>query len=199
MSREGRPRGGFVVVVGPDGVGKTTVAEALLEGAPPGSGYFHFRPPASGRLAPGPARESVPVPKYGGEVSRPMGWVRLAVSFGRFWLGYLRVVRPALRAGGLVVGDRWAYGYIVQPRSLRFGGPEWLARAMVAGLPSPDLVVNLWAPPEVIVGRKHELTESEVIAELESWSRLAEGIRFDVDARADPETIAADVRQRALR
>lgn len=187
-------RGAFLVVVGPDGVGKTTVADALLDGSPPGSGYFHFRPGPTERLSPRPPEQADPMPKHAGPTSRPAGWVRLAVSFVRFWVGYLAVVRPAVRSGGFVVGDRWAYGYIVQPASLRFAGPAWLARLMVAGLPSPDLVVNLQAPPDVVLSRKQELTESEVVRELAAWSSLPGLRRLDVDARDAPAAIAATVR-----
>ena len=61
-------------------------------------------------------------------------------------------VRPALKRSLLVVGDRWMFGYIVQPEAMKFHGPEWLARAVLHLLPRPHLIVNLAAPPSVIRG-----------------------------------------------
>lgn len=164
-------RGRFAVVVGPDGVGKTTFAAALAAALGPDTRYFHFRPPVRAPLALG-VPEMPPLPKARGPVFAPLGWVRLALGVVRFWTGYMVRVRPALRSGASVIGDRWAYGYVVQPQALRFGGPEWLARAAIGMLPRPDVVYNLSAPPEVVTARKQELTVEEVDRELEAWRRI---------------------------
>jgi thymidylate kinase len=175
-------RGAFVVVVGPDGVGKSGLARALIEIAPGESGYFHFRPPTRGPLQPDVPIETRPATKNRRKPSMPLGWVRLAVSFVRFWAGYMSSVRPMLDHGGLVIGDRWAYGYLVQPLALRYGGPPWLASMMIKGLPSPDLVVNLTAPPEEIHRRKQELTVEEIATEMEAWDRIPAPRMLRVDA-----------------
>ena len=47
-------RGALVILVGPDGVGKTTVARALGAAYDGPSGYFHFVPPIGGRLSADP-------------------------------------------------------------------------------------------------------------------------------------------------
>ena len=126
--------GVFIVMVGPDGVGKTTAASTVGELYPGTSRYFHFRPPASGglMLLSDLDRDGPPMEKNNDPVWPPLGWARLAVAFVRFWWGYLATVRPALRQGDLVIGDRWAYPYLVQPRAVRFGGPERLARSACA-------------------------------------------------------------------
>ena len=155
------------MIVGPDGVGKSGLAQALVEIAPGESGYFHFRPPFRGRLRSSVPTAQQPTTKNRGTPSLVVGWLRLSVAFVRFWAGYLLRVRPVLGRGGLVVGDRWAYGYLVQPRALRYGGPPWLASFMIKSLPSPDLVVNLTAPPQEIHRRKQELTVTELCSVLQ--------------------------------
>ena len=165
--------GRFIVVVGPDGVGKTTVARTLLERAEGPTGYVYFRPPLSGSLPALPPTG----PRPRGNKNPPRqaavrGWLRLLKNLVWFWVGYLRTVRPLVRAGGVVVGDRWGYGYVIQPGPLRFYGPAGLARLGVRLLPQPDLVVNLTAPPDVVVARKDELTAEEVAAELQVCLRL---------------------------
>lgn len=165
--------GGFIVIVGPDGVGKTTVAQVLAASFSGPTAYFHFIPPVW-RMSRNPPRSSRPRPKVD-ENTRgfaPLGWFRLARNFARYWAGYLLSVRPVVRRGGLVIGDRGLYGYVVQPRDLGFFGPARLAAALVRFLPRPDLIVNLSAAPEVIALRKTELTPYQIAGELSTWARL---------------------------
>ena len=96
--------GRFVVIVGPDGVGKSTVARVLLRTVDQPTGYFHFRPPMSRDLPAGPPEEMDPaIDKGSPGGSMVMGWVRLLRNLVRFWVGYLVSVRPAVRSGSLVV------------------------------------------------------------------------------------------------
>lgn len=188
----------FVVLGGPDGVGKTTVARAILDAVGRDGRYFHFRPPLRGELptGPGPARVRAKAPAGG---PRPLGWVRLIRSSLLCWMGYVRSVKPALSRGELVVGDRWIYGYVAQPASLRFSGPVWLARLGIRLAPKPDLLVNLTAPSDVIRDRKQELTHEQIERELGLWRGVAGPRTMTVDALQAPSTIAAEVLDRLRR
>jgi len=185
--------GRFIVLVGPDGVGKTTVARALLthHGGP--AAYFHFLPPLSGPLSSCPGPALTPPPKAAPGGWPVLGWIRLIRNAARCWVGYLRTVRPALKRSWLVVGDRWMYGYLVQPDALRFHGPDVLARAVLRVLPRPHLIVNLAAPPHVIRERKQELTLSQIEQELLAWSSLRVPNMQTLDATRPPCDIASDI------
>lgn len=190
--QESTRRGVFVVVVGPDGVGKTTVARALAEHFDGPTAYFHFLPPVWRRLPASPPHETdpQPLPRRGADGSRVIGWCRLARSFVRGWLGYLTRVRPALDRGCLVVGDRWVYGYIAEPDALRFYGPRWLGALALRLLPQPHLVANLSAPPELIRQRKQELSLAEIDRGLAEWASVPAHRALTFPALESPGAIA---------
>jgi hypothetical protein len=193
-----RGRGRFIALVGPDGVGKTTVAVAICEVRDQPTAYFHFYPPLRGSLPPGPPETSMPNPVKGQRRgSMTLGLLRIGRNYVRFWLGYLLRVRPALRLGTVVVADRWAYGYIVQPHALKFFGPDWVARLVVASLPAPDLVANLTAPSAVIHARKQELTEDQIQAELRAWAAIPAVSLTAFDSEAQPGEIADHILEAA--
>ena len=193
MSAVSDAPGRFVVLVGPDGVGKTSVARALLDHYRGPAAYFHFLPPLDGRWPAAPGPTSVAPPKARGRGPAMLGWIRLVRNAVRCWLGYLKTVRPALKRGLLIVGDRWMYGYIVQPEAMKFHGPDLLARAVLRLLPRPHLIVNLTAPPRVIRGRKQELTLSQIEEELRAWASLRVPNFKTLDATRSPQDIAIEI------
>lgn len=192
-ARRRNRRGCFVVLVGPDGAGKTTVARALQSRSHGSFGYFHFLPPPRGSLQSMVQSSSAPPPKRTGGGPRVLGWLRLVRNAARCWLGYLSSVRPAVSRGRLVLGDRWLFGYLVQPAALRFHGPPRLARAVIRLLPRPDLVVNLSAPASVIRQRKQELPLAEIERELRDWAALPVAGLMTVDATRPPADIAEEI------
>ena len=112
MSLVSKAPGRFVVLVGPDGVGKTSVARALLAQHEGQAAYFHFLPPLRGPLlrSLGPAPAPPPKALPGGWPV--LGWLRLLRNVVRCWMGYLATVRPALQRRWLIIGDRWMFGYV---------------------------------------------------------------------------------------
>ena len=122
-----------------------------------------------------------------------LGWIRIVRNAVRCWLGYVNSVRPALKRGLLVVGDRWMYGYVVQPEAMKFHGPDLFARAVMRVLPRPHLIVNLTAPPYVIRERKQELTLTQIEQELLAWSSLRMPNVKTLDATRSPQDIALEI------
>lgn len=184
-----RRKGQFIVLVGPDGAGKTTLAAAINAQAGRDSAYFHFLPRPPYRIASCPPDVSATMEKNQSGGSRVVGILRLMRNVVRSWLGYYKAVRPALQQGATVVGDRWLYGYLVQPLSLKFHGPRWIARLALFLAPRPDLVVLLEAPSEIINDRKSELTRDEIEYEAEAWRKSVPNT-LRLDATLSPRTLA---------
>lgn len=163
----GRRRGQWMVLVGLDGSGKTTLARHLLEVAPNFGWdrlrYGHFLPPR-GLLPefPWPTQEKVPRKKA------------LAAKGSQRVLSLVRLARNLLRAQGLrflalrrnrpdlLVLDRYLYNYWLDPVSVRFVGSSAVVEKALHWIPRPDLVVVLRARPELLASRKGELSREEM-------------------------------------
>ncbi len=189
-----RRTGIFVVILGPDGVGKSTVAGGLSEAfARVFTRYriFHWRP----MVIPSRQRTSGPVTEPHGKPPRgSLGSIAfLSVFFLDCWLGYWLVIRPLLARTGLVVFDRYFHDLLVDPKRYRYGGPLWAVRALRPFLPKPDLVLILDAPEEVILSRKQEVGRQEVQRQRQNYLGQASEFSYTrvIDAaHALPQVVA---------
>lgn len=155
-------RGLWVVLLGPDGAGKSSVIAGIGDGRSagfPGSQTYHLRAPLlrSGEESPANCDP---------HAQRPRGTL---ISAGKLiylllanWMGYVVKVRPQLAQGKLILFDRYFSDCLVDPKRYRLpasclGMAELVARL----LPKPDLSVVLDAPATVLQQRKCEVTPAE--------------------------------------
>jgi len=190
-----QPTGLFVVVLGPDGVGKTTLIEHLTRiAAPPFRRHkvFHLRPTLLWRR-----RRIGPVTDPHGQPLRSrLGSVaKLFALLPDYWLGYALLVRPLLARSGLVVFDRYFHDLLVDPRRYRYAGPMWLARLFSRIIPGPDLLLLLDAQERVILSRKREVVIDELRRQREAYHNLTDsldgGVLIDADRELDTTLAAA--------
>jgi thymidylate kinase len=174
-------RGLFVVVLGPDGCGKSTLVGEMLHRIAAEFGHtwrFHWRPgllPKLSRTSHSAPPAFAPPPDtaaYGYFVSL----VRYLYYLSDFVLGYWFVVYPKRRRNGLVIGERWYYDVIVNPARYGFRLPLWLLRAGARFVPKPDLTLLLEADPAAIHERKPELTTEQIHYQLTRFRDLLEKI-----------------------
>jgi thymidylate kinase len=160
------PPGKFIVLVGPDGAGKSSVAKALLfhfNTLYRSSYYFHWLPPILGHFStPIINTVSLPFVRKVGLLSRGLSLARLLKHFLHAVLSYYARVRPLLSRGSAVVGDRFIYNYFLNPHSVNYHGGASPLNAAFRFLPKPDVLAVITAPADVILSRKQELSVSEI-------------------------------------
>jgi thymidylate kinase len=159
-----QPTGLFVVVLGLDGVGKSTIVEQLVDKLGPAfrrHRIFHFRPqlikPHLETGVPETDPHGKPVRGAARSVARLLGF------FADFWAGYLFVIRPLLACSGLVIFDRYFHDIMIDQKRYRYGGPLWLPRVLARFIPPLDLLfLVLDAEVDVILSRKREVVPEEM-------------------------------------
>lgn len=196
-----RPEGLFVVVLGPDGSGKSTIIERLIADLATGRSMipvrrFHWRP----TLRDNPHWQANTAPHAKAPRSRAMSWAKMAFLLGTFNAGYVtRVMRPRHRFT-VVVFDRYFHDLLVDPTRYRYGGPTWLARRVAKLVPQPDLWVILDAPAATLQARKQEVSFEETARQRAAYLSLARELPnahvVDVDRSVDD--IVSDVKSIVL-
>ncbi len=192
IARVLRRTGIQVAVLGPDGVGKSTVVERAVAALVPAfrsSSRLHLRP---GLLPPKggePQAATPPIPyqraPYGGLISV----LKLGYLAFDYVVGYWILVWPRLVRSTLVVCDRYYLDVVADPARYRYGGPRPLPRWLARVTPGPDLYLVFDAPADVIQSRKSEVppetTEGQLTSYRELVSRYPNTVRIDASGEVD--------------
>jgi thymidylate kinase len=178
-----RPRGLFVVFLGPDGSGKSTTTDLLTRMLAGRSSVLPVH-----RVYLGSGTPLLPTRKlmrriHGKSGRRDDARERLRDVRPRRLRGALHVmtdeilrywveVRPRLAPHGIVLADRYAYDL------LRVNNPtirrRWFRRLATAIIPDPHVTFFLEGDPAVIAERKNELTLEETIRQQRAYRELAD-------------------------
>lgn len=189
------PPGFFVVVNGPDGVGKTTALEELqgrltrlgvssrvkhLGGK---TGMLPDRPRGRSRKG-GRPRRATACPVNPRRLRVVVDLPRLIYHILDIHLYYWLVIRKFQSAGGWFIADKY-FTYTVKAGEMGFFVPEKLVRTIYRVLPRPDLYLLFWNSPEEIARRKGELTPREaknhalILEQISRYSRRRAEIKTD--------------------
>jgi thymidylate kinase len=189
------PTGLFIAVLGPDGVGKSTLIESMevhLSGAFRRTANFHLRPGVFGKNDQGN-----PVTDPHGKPPRsfPVSVLKIAYYFTDYALGYLFKLYPKFVRSTLVIFDRYYDDILVDPTRYRYSGPSWLVKFMRYFIPRPDLFLVLDASEDELLRRKQEVGKEELTRQRKAYRDLAVGLpnAFILDSSQNSERLAGDV------
>src|SRR5579863_9438296 len=180
-----QPTGAWVAFMGPDGCGKSLILKAVSEEFAPSFRnvrYYHMRPRLVGRK---PANQGPVTDPHG---QPPRGVIASVAKVIDLWvdytLGYAARILPGMIRTELALFDRCFYDLLVDSKRIRYGGPPWLLRAAARLSPSPELVILLDAPPEVLRSRKQEVPMAEAGRQRLAYLELARSLRSAVVVNA---------------
>jgi thymidylate kinase len=187
-------RGMSIAIGGPDGVGKTTLVDALAQD---GNGCpivaldrvsFLPRRTPLGIAVPEPHAE----PSYGKAASL----LKTAYIFVDFLLGWAFRVRPLVRRGRWVFIQRGWWDHAVDPMRYRLDVSPRLLAFLGRLVPRANLMVVLEAPASTIKARKEELPAEEIERQRGAWRKLVppqQRAAF-IDASVPAEDVVRSVR-----
>lgn len=181
-----RPTGLFVVLLGPDGVGKSTAGRQTVEIFK----MFHrivvhlhlgFRPAVLPTRPTFPFAKNNPCTKAEESQYRAlerdtrdeMGFFRLIYYTLDYLLGYFIYIRPVIQRNGIVMAERYYYDYLAGFRkNPKVTTPLWIVKTLFMFMPKPGIVILLHADAEEVHRRRDELTLPEIQCQLEEYEKL---------------------------
>jgi thymidylate kinase len=165
--------GFFLVLMGPDGAGKTTISQKLMDSELIRNMfckreflYRRFHVPGLRKIAlkvKGANISAFDTEVQGDGSIVPLKPVKAAIYviylgfeyfLGHYWLRRIKA------NSGLVVFDRYFYDYLIFQDFL--GCPRWLLKSIAKIVPRPDAIVYLQNDPRTIYARKPEMPLAEI-------------------------------------
>lgn len=188
MTRIFNPPGIFLVLIGPDGCGKSTVYEMIqsdLGRVFPGIGHFHFFP----KLHMFSFLDKRAQARWEAKQKKASEWdlrsqhlprwrslLQCVYLNVRFSLGYFFWIYPRLIRGQLVVGERWNYDVMLDPASKSINLPRWIRLVFFHLVPRSCRTIALVGDPRVMAARKADLPAEEIARQIELIKREFSGI-----------------------
>ncbi|MBT3322135.1 MAG: hypothetical protein HN392_07590 [Anaerolineae bacterium] len=166
----------IIAFLGTDGSGKSTIIDALKDSflAPQITGVFiHHR----SKGLPKPENEIIlhqEKPPHSPILSVGKIIIRFSKWFYSYYIGRWRKLR---QEGFLILQDRpYFYDMAIDPIRYRYGGPIKLLWLFAKLPPQADVYIMLDAPTEILLTRKQEIPEKELIRQQSHYKKLTKSL-----------------------
>ena len=187
-----------IVILGPDGAGKSSVIRGLLERLDQEGRVVKMRHLKPRILMPRRSEAVTPVVDPHGKPPRPalVSIAKILVWLMEEWYSFFVQEKKEM----LLICDRNYHDLLVDPKRYRYGGPRWAAALVGRLMPRPDLWVLLDAPSEILQARKQEVSPEETARQRQAYLAFVSKQREHVivDASQTLDKVIADV-ERAIR
>ncbi len=186
-----KPTGIVIAFLGPDGSGKSTIIDGLMNATLPfrKTAYFHLKPIKSNTT-----NTTTVAPHEYPPYSTLKSYVKLLFFIFQYNYGWIKNIASLKIRSTLVVFDRYYDDLIVDHRRYRYGGSKNIARSIRAFIPKPDLYFILTTDASIIYNRKKEVEPNELNRQIKSYVKLTDGkTHHNVDVNRVPETIIKEV------
>lgn len=171
MNKRPPDRGVHIVLVGPDGVGKTTLRHALETALKTQVNVHSDR--GTGPLVKKRTGNQLATRMIG---ENPGNWLvgelKVLYLFADRILRALMITRPRQRHGTWIITERGWWDIAVFPRRYRLRKRPVLHRLLSPLAPRPDLIIVLEGEADVILERKRERTAEELKAQARAWRSI---------------------------
>lgn len=181
-----------IVILGPDGAGKSSVTQQLIVRLSDGGRAVtmrHLKPRLFARS--GDTVTVVTDPHAKAPRTALVSVAKILVWLMEEW--YASLFQD--RTNTLLICDRYYHDLLVDPKRYRYGGPAWLARFIGDLMPQPDLWVLLDVPTEVLQARKQEVSLEETARQRNAYRAFIQSQRnfVIVDADRSLEVVATEI------
>jgi len=148
-----------IVILGPDGAGKSSVIRGLMQNLSQGGRVAKMRylKPQIVMVRRGDQVTINPDPHGKSPRSELTSVAKIFVWLIEEWWAHL--FRD--KRGVVLICDRYYHDLLIDPIRYRYGGPLWIAKLVGRLMPEPGLWALLDAPADVLQARKQEVARKE--------------------------------------
>lgn len=188
------PTGFTISFLGPDGSGKSTIINELLDNRLPfrRKEYFHLKPIKSKSSSGN--NTVVTDPHKHPPYSKLKSYIKLLYFVYQYNVGWFRNIIPLKIKSSLVIFDRYFDDILVDNKRYRYDGSLGMAKLARIFIQKPDIYFVLTADAKVIYERKQEVPFDELERQTEAYESMADGKRyFKIDVNRSPEEITKEI------
>lgn len=188
-----KPTGSTIAFLGPDGSGKSTIIDGLLDQTLPfrRHDYFHLKPiPQKDNVI----QQVVSNPHQYKPYSLLKSYIKLLFFMYQYNMGWLKHITRLKIKSSLVIFDRYYDDLLVDNKRYRYGGSKTIAKFVRYFIPKPDLYFILTADANIIHKRKQEVSLQELQRQITAYQCLADNKSYiNIDVSKTPKEIVLEV------